>query len=148
MKLTRAVSVIAFIVLLPILSRAGGDYVSGIITGITEQDGKHIVHFVQTDSENHALIKDCKEIMVTVKYSRFSWFSWLPFVKSSHPTQKETDESIEYLRKAHKDKNIIYFGYMGYGLVPGGEKCSFKSKGLKIVDDNGRRVVLSFHDET
>jgi hypothetical protein len=94
------------------------------------------------------LIKDCKEIKVVVNHSRVPWFSWLPFVKSEHPTKKETLESIEYLRNASRANQTIYFGYMGYGLVPTDQKCSFKSKGLKIEKDDGKLLVLSYHNQT
>ncbi len=56
-------------------------------------------------------------------------------------------ESIEYLKNANKARQTVYFGYMGYGLVPTDPKCSFKSKGLKIEVDNGKWLVLSYHDQ-
>jgi hypothetical protein len=141
------ITVLAFL-LWPTLCFAGGDYVSGNIVGITEQDGKYIIRFVQTDNTRPELMNGCKEIETTVQYSRVPWFSWLPIISSSHPSRKETDKAIEYMKKAKKDNQMIYYGYLGMGLVPTAVKCSYKSKGLRVIHDRGVTSVLSYHDQT
>ncbi len=70
------------------------------------------------------------------------------FHKNRAPHKKETVESIEYLKNTNKANQTVYFGYIGYGLVPNGQKCSFKSKGLKIEIGDGKWLVLSYHDQT
>jgi len=139
--------IVPLLVLLPALCFAGGYAVSGRVESVAQQGDVYVIHFIQTGNESE-LVKDCKQINITLKYSRVPWFSWIPFMESGHPTKRETIESVEYLKKANKDNQTIYFGYMGYGLVPTGQKCSFKSKGLKIEVDNGKWLVLSYHDET
>ncbi|NTW64677.1 MAG: hypothetical protein HGA46_11540, partial [Chlorobiaceae bacterium] len=131
----------------PTLCCAGGDAVSGRVTGFTAKEGKYIIRFLQTENAPD-LISGCKEIEVSVKFARVPWFSWLPFVASNHPSKKETDEAIEYMRNANHSNQLINFGYMGYGLVPTEKNCSFKSKGLRIYRDQGKTSVLSFHDQT
>ncbi len=132
----------------PALSFAGGDAVTGNVTDVSAKDGKTIIHFMQPSNARTELISGCKEIEVTVHYARVPWFSWMPFVATSHPSKKETEEAIEYLKKAKLNNQQINFGYMGYGLVPTGDKCSFKSKGLRIFRDQGTISVFSFHDQT
>jgi hypothetical protein len=135
------------LVLLPAFCFAGGYAVAGRVKSMAQQGDVYTIDFIQTGNEPE-LVKDCKEINITLKYSRVPWFSWIPFIKSNHPTKRETIESIEYLKKANKDNQTIYFGYMGNGLVPTGQKCSFKSKALKIEVDDGKWLVLSYHDQT
>jgi hypothetical protein len=146
-RINKFIITVAVLLLLPVFCFAGGDYVAGRVESVEQQGGVYIIHFIHTDDQ-HELIKGCKEITVLVKHSRVPWFSWLPFIRSDHPTQKETTESIEYLKSANKAKQTVYFGYMGYGLVPTEQTCSFKSKGLKIKVDNDKWLVLSYHDQT
>jgi hypothetical protein len=143
----RKIAFISFLIW-PALCFAGGDEVSGNVTGITGNGGKYIIRFIQTENDRPDLIAGCKEIEVTVQYARVPWFSWLPFISSYHPSKKETDEAVEYMRDAKRNNQLIYFGFMGYGLVPTGQKCSFKSKGLRIYREQGKTAVLSFHDQT
>jgi len=141
----RKIAFISFLIL-PALCFAGGDEVSGKVTGITVNEGKYIIHFIQTENAPD-LVAGCKEFEVTVKYARVPWFSWLPFISSSHPSKNETEESIEYMRNAQRSNRLISFGYMGNGLVPTGEKCSFNSKGLRVYREQGKTAILSFHDQ-
>ncbi len=132
------------ILLCPSVCSAGGDFVSGMVTDISGKNGAYVIRFVQ--SESRELMEGCKELSVTVEYERVPWFSWLPLVKSGHPSKKDTDDSIEYLKNAKKNREAVNFGHMGNGLKPTGIECSFKSKGLKIIDDQGRRAVVSYYD--
>jgi hypothetical protein len=127
----------------PTLCFAGGDEVSGNVTGITVNEGKYIIHFIQTENAPD-LFAGCKEIEVTVKYARVPWFSWLPLISSSHPSKKETEEAIEYMRNAQRSNRFISFGYMGYGLVPAGEKCSFNRKGSTNIASKVRHPSFPF----
>jgi hypothetical protein len=142
----RTILILAFLIW-PAFCLAGGDYVAGIVTNMSEKDGINIFRFVQADESRYELMKGCKEIEVSVNYERVPWFSWLPFVKSGHPSKKETVEAIEYLEKARKNRQTVYFGYMGYGLVPTDTKCSFKSRGLQIIYDRGIRAVFSYYNQ-
>jgi len=85
----------------------------------------------------------CDEFKVTVEYKNVPWYSWLPFVRSSHPTKQQTIKAASLLLDAFKTNRAIGFGYMGGGLIPTEEKCSFSSKGLTLEFNN---LVLSFHD--
>jgi hypothetical protein len=137
----------ALLVLLPALSMAGGDAVSVRVVSVLEENNAYLIHFMQSDNSPE-LFTDCREMKVTVKYSRVPWFTWLPFIKSGHPTRKETIDAIEHLRKANREKEPVNFGYMGNGLVPTGVPCSFVSKGLKKIIDDNKLFIVSFHDET
>jgi len=137
----------ALLMLLPASSFAGGDAVAGRVQSIEKRANSYLIHFIQTDTYP-ALIDGCREMTVTVTYSPVPWFSRLPFIKSSHPTKKETIEAIEYLMKANKDNEPVYFGYMGYGLFPTGTKCSFTSKGLKKIIEDNKLFIVSCHHET
>ncbi len=123
---------------------AGGDAVPGRVTSFSGADGSYRFHFVQTDNRAE-LVKGCKELDVQVSYERVPWFSWLPFVHSSHPTREETDAAASYLLSASREKREVYFGYLGNGLAPTGAPCSFLSRGLSL---HGKEpiIVLSFHD--
>ncbi len=147
MNFMNRIVIVAVLVFSPALCVAGGYAVAGRVESVAQQGDVYVIHFIQTGNEPE-LVKDCKEISITLKYSRVPWFSWMPFIKSDHPTKRETIESIEYLKKANKDNQTVYFGYMGYGLVPTGQKCSFKSKGLKIEANDGKWLVLSYYGET
>jgi hypothetical protein len=145
--INRVIIITSILLLLPVCCFPGGDAVAGRVGSVVQQADVYMIHFIQTDGHDE-LINDCKEIKVEVKHSRVPWFSWLPFIKTEHPTKKETVESIEYLKNANKADQTVYFGFMGYGLVPTDKKCSFRSKGLKIIElQNGNRAVMSFHDQ-
>lgn len=125
---------------------AGGDFVLGKILDIKVVNKGHLLEFKQEKGE-HSLIKGCGVISVFVKYQRVPEYSWLPFIKSSHPTKDKHDEAIDYLKNAHKQNLEVYFGYMGGGLIPSEETCSFNSKGLALENVQGKKVVLSFNEQ-
>jgi hypothetical protein len=130
-----------FLTSIPVL--AGGDYVLVKISKFSGYDGNYSMSFKQTEIDREPLLMGCNEFKVTVEYKNVPWYSWLPFVQSSHPTKQQTIKAASLLLDAFKTNRAISFGYMGRGLIPTGEKCSFSSKGLILEFNN---VVLSFHD--
>ena len=126
---------------------AGGNYVQGRVSEFAGADGAYTFRFQQTE-EVPALMTDCLTFTVSVQYARVPWFSWLPLVRTSHPTRAETDAASAALGEADREQRVVNFGYMGYGLVPAGEHCSFATKGLRLIKDGNNDVVLAFHDET
>ncbi len=118
--------------LMPNVAVAGGDAVPGKVSSVSGADGNYQFHFVQT-ANRAELISGCKELDVKVSYERVPWFSWLPFVHSSHPTREKTDEAASYLLNASRENRDIYLGYMGSGLIPAGTPCSFLSRGCLFM---------------
>ncbi len=125
---------------------AGGDYVLINVKSFEEQKGIAKIKIKQIDDRN-PLIKGCPEFEVAITHKRVPWFSWLPFVESSHPTKKENQESLNLLFEAYHNKVPINFGYMGYGLADTEKECSFVSYGLKTLKTEESEAVLSFHNE-
>lgn len=123
-------------------SLAGGDYVAGHVTGFVGTDGNYNFTFKQDQNIDHRpLIYDCTEFTVFVRYENVPWYAWLPSVRSSHPTRRQTIEAGSFLASAVRDSKAIAFGYMGNGLLSGKDKCAFISKGLLAEND----AVLSFN---
>ena len=136
----------ASFLLVPFAAAAGGDYASGKVADFSGQNGSYAFTF-KGDRPLVGMNK-CPSLKVLVEYQRVPWFSWLPFIESGHPTEEETDKAAKMLQAAEQGSNAVSFGYMGNGLVPSGEPCTFKSKGLSIKQDAGKEFVLSFHDQT
>lgn len=125
---------------------AGGDYVIGKLTRFSESKGKFSFHFIQSDSRVE-LLHGCREFDVAVDYERVPSYSWIPFVKTTHPTYEQNTKASLFLLKAYMEKREVFFGYMGSGLVEmkGKEKCSFASRGLLLDGDEKMQYVLSFY---
>ena len=137
---------IAYLILLfigPKFVFAGGDYVLGRVLSFSGDGGNYSLTFSQTNINTSPMIKGCYEIKVIVKYEHVPWYSWLPFIRSSHPTKEQTIIAASLLLDAFEKNREIGFGYMGSGLTPTAEKCAFVSKGLTNEFDN---VILSFNE--
>lgn len=119
---------------------AGGAAFPGKITTFSGSNGS--CEFTFVPSREFYGYEKCTELRVRVEYGRVPWYSWLPFVRSSHPTRAQTEQAAGVLEKAYREKSEVNFGYMGNGLVDSGEPCLFLSKGLMI--DNGK-YILSFN---
>ena len=124
---------------------AGGDCVSGSISGFSGSEGVYTFHFEQLESRD-ALILRCLNFDVSVHYGRVPWYSWLPFVKSNHPTFEQTEAAAAFLRAAEHDHRPVQFCYMGGGLEPTVQRCTFQCKGLVLEGDPSDPLVISFHD--
>jgi hypothetical protein len=122
---------------------AGGDCAKGHVGGFFGKNGSYSFHFSQLDGDPE-LLTGCPSFDVLVEYSRVPWYSWLPWVTSSHPTLAETNSAAEFLRTAQLEKRAIQFGYMGSGLIDSGRHCVFRSKGLLLSKDRVT-AVLSYH---
>ncbi|ANE54297.1 hypothetical protein [Methylomonas sp. DH-1] len=122
---------------------AGGDYVFGRVLSFSGDAGKYNFTFSQTNINRMPLIKACYEFKVIVNFENVPWYSWLPFIRSSHPTKEQTVIAASLLLDAFEKSQEIGFGYMGGGLIPTLEKCTFVSKGLTSEFDN---VILSFNE--
>ncbi len=127
----------------PKLVFAGGDYVLGRVLSFSGDAGKYNLTFSQTNINTRPLIKGCYEFKAIVKYENVPWYSWLPFIRSTHPTKDQTIIAASLLLDAFEKNQEIGFGYMGGGLMPTAEKCTFVSKGLIREFDN---VILSFNN--
>lgn len=138
----RRILLLAILLFASCVAIAGGDYVSGYVAEFSGSEGTYVFTFRQSEAKPRApLIQGCAELKVHVTYQRVPWYSWLPFIRSSHPTREQTIEAGAVLQEASSKKGEVAFGFMGYGLVPSGSPCTFLSKGLLL--DNG--VVLSFN---
>jgi hypothetical protein len=132
---------LVFLTALAFRANAGGDYVSGYVTKFSMYAREYSFEFEQAKNEGE-LMNGCKKFKVRVNYQHVPWYSWMPFVDSSHPTWGNTKEALKYIDKSSNERHIIYFGYIGSGLARTAEPCIFNSKGLKI--SNG--VVISYYD--
>ena len=135
------VAIIIFLILSD--SYAGGDYREGKITTFFTENSVTIFTFEQTD-KTRVLIKPCEIIKIKLKYGYVPWYSWLPFIESSssHPSKIDNRKGLQYIKNAYENKKIINFGYMGAGLLPIDEMCTFKSRGLLLDND----YIASFHN--
>ncbi len=122
---------------------AGGDFVEGTITKLKGDASSFQMIFIQNDS--HSLVKGCEIYDVSLTYKRVPWFSWVPMIKTSHPSKDQTNEAIAYLRSAFNNQKKVRFGYMGGGLYPTNKNCSFLSKGFQLMQSEGNDFVLSFY---
>jgi hypothetical protein len=128
-----------------IIGHAGGDYVSGKVSGFTGSGGDYSFMF----AADRTLVgfEACRVFKIQVTYQRVPWFSWLPFVHTNHPTREQTNVAAAALKQAAETDRPALFGYLGSGLVASGVPCTFKSKGLSLNHDSGNEFVLSFHDQ-
>ena len=134
------------LILLSQTSFAGGSYKEGKITNFNSNKDKTSFKFIQADGKPF-LNKSCSEFVVHLQYERVPWFSWLPNVRTSHPTEKETILAVNFIKKAYKNNNNILFGYMGAGFKKTNENCTFRSRGLRLFNSNKEnKFVLSFHN--
>jgi len=123
---------------------AGGDLRAGKITTFQTKGNVTIFNFKQTE-KNDPLLMGCSSFRVIHAYRHVPWYAGIPFIdiKTSHPTVvAQTQKALSYIKKAHKEKTLIRFGYMGSGLELTDKKCVFKSRGL--LGDSYR--ILSFYN--
>ncbi len=129
---------------------AGGDY--WYVKVNTYISSKEPVTFDLTVLENtpRDVIEHCKVITVMLDYENIPFWSWFPYSPSSpRPTQRETLKALDVMNAAFKSNSKIYFGYMSGGLArEKNDRCSFKSKGLRLksADRSQQPVVFSFFE--
>jgi len=121
---------------------AGGSYQKGKISDFSTNIFATTFTFEEENNNTISIISSCKKFKVKLIYSHVPWYSWLPFVKSSHPTYEENNKAIQFIENAYKNKKTINFGYMGDGLIQIDKKCIFKSRGLYLNND----TVLSLYN--
>ena len=90
---------------------------------------------------------------VSVVYAPDPWYrvlwTWVT-PKASRPsrhfpTREQTIEAAEILRAADRAGRPVNFGYMGSsGLMPSDVPCTFRSKGLELLDQDDAKLVLSY----
>lgn len=139
--------IIFLFVSLPSMLFAGGDCSLMNVESIKKEKGVTEIEVKQIDKDNMLLMKGCPRFNFTVTYKRVPWYSRLPFMQSSHPTEKENKESLNLMENAYKSKKVINFCYMGYGLAHTEKECSFVSYGLKTLQIQGNKLVVSFYNE-
>lgn len=110
---------------------AGGDFSQFKVLAYSEMNA--VYHFsLEEKQSSRQLISGCKNFDVRVNYKRVPWYSWLPFVHTSHPSYDDTIKALEYIKDAYDSNKDVYFGYMGNGLGRTSAACVFDSYGLKI----------------
>ena len=125
---------------MPVVSaHAGGDYVSGKVVSFERDPSSFSFH--QTE-DRPPMRQGCQSFSVMVSHARVPRYSWLPLVRSSHPTREETEASLTLLEEAYRSQNVIQFGYMGGGLISDDEPCTFSSKGLRVGRGNDGDLVI------
>ena len=112
-------------------AHAGGDFSQFKV--LTYSEMNDVYHFSLEEKKNsRQLINGCKNFDVRVNYKRIPWYSWLPFVHTSHPSYDDTIKALNYIKDAFDSNKDVYFGYMGNGLGKTSAACVFDSYGLKI----------------
>ncbi|MBU1308942.1 MAG: hypothetical protein KKE30_05350 [Gammaproteobacteria bacterium] len=135
---------ILIILLFPTLCFAGGDYSEVNIKEF--KGGESSADFTIEFLNDRKFDESCDVIKVQLKYMRVPWYSWLPFVHSSHPTSTDTQKSVAYLKSAFENNETVNFGYIGYGLKASDKSCEFISKGLRLDGIDDFHYIMSFHD--
>lgn len=121
-------------------ARAGGDFSQFKVLAYSEING--VFHFSLEEKQiNRQLISGCKNFDVRVNYMRVPWYSWLPFVHTSHPSYEDTIKALKNIKDAYDSNKEVYFGYMGNGLGNTSAACVFDSYGLKIDGT----IILSYY---
>ncbi|MFO6421979.1 hypothetical protein [Motilimonas sp. KMU-193] len=135
---------ILILLLFPTLCFAGGDYSEVRINEFYGSGARadFTIEFVNDRKFNEI----CDVLKVQVKYKRVPWYSWLPFVHSSHPASTDTQKSVAYLENAFTENETVNFGYMGHGLKQSDKPCEFISKGLRLDGVDEFHYIMSFHD--
>jgi hypothetical protein len=142
----KTITGIAVVFMLSPAAWAGGDSVTGLISAFAGGNGTYAFHFQQTDAGEPLLLR-CREFDVSVKYALVPWYSWLPWVHTSHPTLADTEAAAEFLKSAATSHQPIEFGYMGGGLSDAGKPCSFAAKALELLKPSGQQPsVWAYHD--
>lgn len=88
----------------------------------------------------------CVFYKVHVKHQSVPWYSWLPFVRSSHSTFSDSQKTIAYLKRAFKDSEPVNFGYIGHGLKQSNKPCEYSSKGLILDETDEFHYIISYHN--
>jgi hypothetical protein len=139
---------LAILLFISTLVHAGGDY---WLVKVEEQIKDDIPRNLKLEisEPTRGVLHGCRQITVLLEYQRVPFWSWLPFMGSSHPTKDETTKAVEFLNNKFAKSAQTYFGFIGGGLfkVPSTE-CTFKSKGLKLmkIDKDNESAVLSYYD--
>lgn len=121
-------------------AHAGGSAVLGKVVSFTGANGNYSFRFAQT-AERSQWIISCQEFEVKVNYERVPWFSWLPYVRTHHPTKEMTEVAAAFLLKAHRENREVMFGYMGQGLEETSTPCFLLSRGISLEGN----AVLSYY---
>lgn len=120
-------------------AHAGGDFSQFKVLAYSEMDA--VYHISLEEKNSRQLISGCKSIDVRVNYKRVPWYSWLPFVNTSHPSYNDTIKALKYIKDAYDSNKDVFFGYIGNGLGKTDSACVFDSYGLKIEGS----TILSYY---
>lgn len=118
---------------------AGGDFASGKVTAFQIQNGVFSFHFIQTGTRP-PLLGECKEVDVQIRKAR--WYSWIPFARFNHPTNRESLDAGKFVGETFQKSVDLNLGYMGFGFELGEKECSYISRGARVENWDGRRVVV------
>lgn len=133
-----------FILFFPTLCFAGGEYSTVRIIELSGHETR--ISFSVEFLNSHKFYENCDTITVHLNYKKTPWFSWLPFVHTSHPTAADNQEAVSYLKHVYLNDKTVNFGYMGSGLNSTDQQCVFISKGLRLYKSDNFQYVLSYHD--
>ncbi len=126
-------------------SYAGGDAWQGRVTSFEKHNGSY-TFTMKFPTKEIRLPSNCRQITVNYKYKRVPWYSWLPFIETSHPSYSQSKKAIQYIENKYNQNQDIYFGYMGSGLIPVENECTFKTKGLGINESENIKAILAYHN--
>ncbi|WP_076421184.1 hypothetical protein [Colwellia sp. UCD-KL20] len=106
------------------LSYAGGDHFPVFIKSIDISDNKFSFVAEPNVVKREWMDAECKSIKVSGTYDRLKWLRYsAPMSQDSHK------KALEALLLAKNSGSLIYFGYIGAGLIKEAN-CNYKSKGL------------------
>ncbi|WP_157205578.1 hypothetical protein [Methylomonas koyamae] len=119
----------------------GDDYSIVIVTAFSELSGVYTIG-VQGRHDNQQVFGGCRQLDIKVKYQYVPWYSWLPFIQTTHPSKEDNEEALDFVHKSFIDRREIYFTVAGNGLIETKTKCVFESKGLRQF---GQFVFSYYH---
>ena len=122
MHLRKTVCFFSFF-LLQSFALAGGSYYPAKIESIETEGTKFELVAVFEDSFGYDT-DQCKSITVNGRYDSQKWWSYTNLIN-----EKIHLQSLEKLKKAQKENNIVNLGFIGGGFKKIGD-CKYQSKGL------------------
>ena len=128
------------LLIFPLCAFAGGTHWKSNILTVDEKQKQ-----IKLILKNEKPIYNCDKLNINISYERVPWFSWIPFINSAHPTKEENKVAITHIKS--NIGNTLYFGEIGKGLVPQEKKCTYQSKGAKILEIENKQVIMFYYSQ-
>lgn len=129
--------------LLPLRAAAADVSALGKVVQLSSEQGAYTFQFVQRDG-GPDLVAGCRTLDIELRYTARAE-NWLPFVRGSYPTRKQTAATIAFLKRALREGREIYLGSAGDGFYPVGKPCTFASHALTLEYRGERELVVSYY---